>query len=97
MISTDKQRSDFYFRKEQEARLLIRERGEYLWEKARHHVDLRIWSYSKRMRGHYQSIVEQMFRDMCDEDLARKKLIDQQQHYLRLAQAYAIRAEQVAA
>jgi hypothetical protein len=90
-ISTNKQRSNYYYRKEQEARLLIRQRTEDLFERARRSVDLRIWSYPKHMRSHYESIVRQMFRDMCDEDLERKKLIDNQQLFLRLAQAYAVR------
>lgn len=93
MISTARQRADYYTKKEQETRLLIRQRSEDLFEKARRHVDLRIWSYPKHMRKHYASIVDQMFRDMCDEDLVRKKLIDNQQHYLRLASHYETRAQ----
>ena len=93
MISTARQRANFYTIKEQEARLQIRHRTEWLFEKARRHVDLRIWTYPRNMLKHYQSIVEQMFVDMCAEDLARKKLIDNQQHFLRLAHFYELRAQ----
>lgn len=92
MISTDQQRSDFYYRKEQEARLLIRQRTEDLFESARRQMDLRIWRYPKSMRKLYPVLVKQLHEDMCGEDLARKKLIENQQHFLRLAQAYKVRA-----
>lgn len=93
MISTPKQRANFYTRKEQEARLLIRQRTEELFERARRQVDLRIWSYPKAMRRNYQLIVEQMFRDMCEEDLERKSLIENQQLFTRLAHFYETRAQ----
>lgn len=93
MITTARQRADYYTRKEQEARLQIRIRTEDLFEKARRQIDVRVWSYAKGMRRHYRAMVEQMFRDMCDEDLERKKLIDNQQHFLRLAHMYETRAQ----
>lgn len=97
MISTDKQRSDFYYRKEQEARLLIRQRTEDLFESARRQMDLRIWRYPKSMRQLYPTLVRQLHEDMCNEDLQRKKLIENQQHFLRMAHAYRTRAGALAA
>lgn len=93
MISTARQRADFYTRKEQEARLQIRERTEELADWARRIIDSRIKRYPKGMRRHYESFVEQMFQDLRDEDLARKKMIDDQQHFLRLASFYETRAQ----
>lgn len=91
MISTDKQRADFYYRKEQETRLLITQRTQDLYERAERTIELRVKRYPKGMRKHLNLYVEQMHRDLCDEDLERKKMIDNQQHFLRLAQAYETR------
>jgi hypothetical protein len=88
VIVSDKERADYYYQREQEARFAIRQRTEHLFEKARRQVDLRIWSYSKNMRRHYQAIVEQMHRDMCNEDLIRQGLIEDQEQFLRLATGY---------
>ena len=81
----------YFFQKEQQARAAIAVRNAELWERARRHVDVRIRSYPKGMRRQYQVYVEEMYRDMIQEDLKRKSLIDDQQLYLRLAQAYQIR------
>lgn len=90
---TEEQRSDYYFRKEQGVRLLIRRRKEVLYEKARRQVDLRIKFYPQRLRKHYAVIVAQMFRSMCEEDPTHKALIENQQLYLRLAHAYKMRGD----
>jgi hypothetical protein len=88
MIDTDAKRADYYFRKEQWTRYAIDERTKELFERARRQIDLRIAHYPKSMRGAYQLYVEQLWRDMCSEDLRRQELIGVQQHYLRLAHAY---------
>jgi hypothetical protein len=93
MISTARQRANFYTIKEQETRLLIRHRSDDLFERARRHVDVRIRSYPKRMRKNYEAIVQQMFRSMCDDDFTRRKLIENQQLFLRLAHHYEQRAQ----
>lgn len=85
------QRGEYFFRLEQRTRLELRERSEWLYERARRAIDLRIRHYPPSMRSHYPVLVEQMFRGMCEEDVTRRRLIENQQLYLRLAHAYTDR------
>lgn len=88
---TSEERADYYYRKEQQIRLEIRLRDEYLFDKARRQMDVRIWHYPKSMQANYARYVEDLHRDMASEDLTLKSLIGKQQHYLRLAQGYQAR------
>lgn len=92
MITTARQRAEHFTRQEQETRLLIRERTDDLRATAEHIIDARIERYPKNMRRHREVFIEQLFRDLRDEDLERKRLIDNQQHFLRLAHFYETRA-----
>lgn len=94
---TSQERAAHFFRLEQEMRLKIRERDEYLFEKARRQIDLRIRHYPKSMRAHYARYVTDLHRDMASEDLKLQSLIGKQKLYLRLAQGYAVAPKPVAA
>jgi hypothetical protein len=93
MVITNIDRCDYYYSLEQQTRIEIRERTEDLWATAEYIIDKRIGRYPRNLRRHRDVFIEQLFRDLCDEDLTRKKLIDNQQLYLRLAQAYKIRSQ----
>lgn len=47
----------------------------------------------KGMQDDYSDRLERIHRSLCDADLERARHINLQQHYLRLAQAYAIEAQ----
>lgn len=68
-------------------------RTDFLMELARRSLDTRMRHYPKSYRRGYESHLEQLHRDLCDEDLVRTKHIGMQRHYLRLAQAYAVEAQ----
>jgi hypothetical protein len=88
----DAERANYFFRLEQQMRLQIRERTDDLRATAEHIVARRARCYPRKMRPFVEGYVESIFRDLCDEDLPRKLLIENQQHYLRLAHAYQTRA-----
>lgn len=92
MVITDLDRSDYYYKLEQQTRVEIRERTEDLRATAEHVIAARIKRYPKNMRRYAQVYIETLFRDLRDEDLERQRLIENQQLYLRLAQAYKIRS-----
>lgn len=94
---TNQERADRFYQLEQSARQKMRRRTEYLYEKARRQIDLRIGHYPKSMQKGYQAYVEQLYLDLCNEDLRLQALDTQQKNCLQLAQAYEIRAREVVA
>ena len=89
---TDQQIADHFYFQEYTKRMEIEWRTEELLERARQQIMHRIKHYPKGMRAQAHLYIETLHQDMCKEDTERQTLIGQQQHYLRLAQAYQIRA-----
>lgn len=90
----DIDRANYFYRLEQATRVALRERTEDLRATAEYIVNQRINRYPKTMRRHRDVYAETLFRDLRDEDLERRRLIENQQLYLRLAQAYQVRSQQ---
>ena len=78
---------------EQQEQIAIEWRTDFLMSLAVRELGKRMRHYPQSMQADYSGHLEQLHRDLCDEDLVRTKHIGMQRHYLRLAQAYQIRAE----
>lgn len=84
-----------FFDLEQQEQIAIEWRTDFLRELAEKELSKRIKHYPRKMQGDYSGHLEQLHRDLCDEDLVRTRHIGMQRHYLRLAQAYAIEAQRL--
>lgn len=80
---------------EQQEQIAIEWRTDFLHDLAEKELSKRMRHYPKKMRGDYTGHLEQLHRDLCDEDLVRTRHIGMQRHYLRLAQAYSIEAQRL--
>lgn len=81
-----------FFDLEREEQIAIEWRTDFLMSLAARELGKRMRHYPQSMRADYTGHLEQLHRDLCDEDLVRTKHIGMQRHYLRLAQAYSIEA-----
>ena len=84
-----------FFDLEKQEQLAIEWRTEFLMSLAVRELEKRMRHYPKKMQADYSGYLEQLHRDLCDEDLVRNKHIGMQRHYLRLGQAYAIEAQRL--
>lgn len=84
-----------FFDLEQQEQIAIDWRTDFLMSLAVRELEKRMRHYPKNMQADYTSHLEQLHRDLCDEDLLRTRHIGMQRHYLRLAQAYAIEAQRL--
>lgn len=92
MISTSRDRSDYFYRKEQHARMTVELITAELLQRATQQINARVKHYPPGMRLLAPTYIKDLHRDMCKESIARNEWIGKQQHYLRLAEAYAARA-----
>jgi hypothetical protein len=84
-----------FFDLEKQEQLAIEWRTDFLHDLAERSLAGRMKNYPRSYRRDYAGHLEQLHRDLCDEDLVRTKHIGMQRHYLRLAQAYAIEAQRL--
>jgi len=84
-----------FFDLEQQEQIAIDWRTDFLMSLAVRELEKRMRHYPKNMQADYTGHLEQLHRDLCDEDLLRTRHIGMQRHYLRLAQAYAIEAQRL--
>lgn len=82
-----------FFDLELQEQVAIAWRTDFLKCLAVRELGRRMRHYPQRIQDDYTGHLEQLHRDLCDEDLIRTKHIGMQRHYLRLAQAYQIRAQ----
>lgn len=81
-----------YFALEKQEQIAFTWRNEHLLRRAVKILDARMRVYPQSFRADYELHLAELHRDLCREDLVRVEILGNQQHYLRLAQAYTMNA-----
>lgn len=84
-----------FFDLEQQEQIAIEWRTDFLKDLAERKLRAQMRYYPRVYQRDHQAHLEQLHRDLCDEDLVRTKHIGMQRHYLRLAQAYSLEAQRL--
>jgi hypothetical protein len=84
-----------YFELERQEQLKFKRRSDVINARARRSIEARVKSWPKGLQANKELYVTHLAREMRSEDLIRSEHLANQQHYLRLAQAYAMEAMRV--
>lgn len=79
-----------FFALEKQEQIGFDHRKADLLERAERQIDGRIRHYPKHMRDNRQLLIATLHNNLCEMDLQLTSHLENQRHYLRLAQAYTV-------